>query len=338
MNEKDQRLADYCAAHGLDGVVIRRRSNAAWITDGCDFRVDASSNLGIATLVWTPRAKLVFTDNVESPRLRAEELPDEWELRTTPWWEPLASLPEGRFRHDFPDDPLYELRNPLTRAEFARARELGADAAETLERVLREFPAGCSELDVAARLTGQLRRLNLYAPVVLVAADDRLSRYRHPIPTDRRAERVLMAAICAERHGLIVSATRIVHFGPVSEDLRRRHEAVCAVDRALHLATKPGARWCDVLAEGQRVYRETGFADQWEKHHQGGPMGYECRDFKATPSETRCVLANQLVGWNPSITGTKSEDTILSSGEIVTRTHDWPATGARPDILVREAS
>ncbi len=335
MNEKDQRLRDYCAANQLDGIVIRRRSNAAWITDGCDFRIDGSSSLGIATLLWTPAAKVVYADNIEAPRLRAEELSDEWELRESNWWEPLPHFPEGRYTHDFPDDPLYELRNPLTRAETARVRELGADAAATLERVLREFPAGWSELDVAGRITGQLRRLNIFAPVVLVAADERLTRYRHPIPTERRAERVLMAAICAERHGLIVSATRIVHFGPLPADLRRRHDAVCAVDRALHLATKPGARWCDVLAEGQRVYAETGFADEWRRHHQGGPMGYECRDFKATPSETRAVLANQLVGWNPTIAGTKSEDTILSSGEIVTRTNDWPTCGARPDILVR---
>ncbi|HVR87234.1 MAG TPA: aminopeptidase P family protein, partial [Planctomycetota bacterium] len=65
------------------------------------------------------------------------------------------------------------------------------------------------------------------------------------------------------------------------------------------------------------------------------PMGYEGRDFKATPTETRKVVAKQLVGWNPSITGTKSEDTLLSTGEVLTAARDWPTVGARPDILCR---
>jgi len=41
------------------------------------------------------------------------------------------------------------------------------------------------------------------------------------------------------------------------------------------------------------------------------------------------------VGWNPSITGTKSEDTILSSGEVITGMKNWPVCGSRPDILCR---
>jgi len=68
---------------------------------------------------------------------------------------------------------------------------------------------------------------------------------------------------------------------------------------------------------------------------RGGPMGYEGRDFKATPTETREVVEDQAVGWNPSIAGTKSEDTILSSGEVLTLTKDWPLRGGRPDILTR---
>jgi hypothetical protein len=47
-----------------------------------------------------------------------------------------------------------------------------------------------------------------------------------------------------------------------------------------------------------------------------------------------------MVGWNPSITGTKSEDTILTRAagrapEILTAMTDWPMLGQRPDILVR---
>jgi hypothetical protein len=67
-------------------------------------------------------------------------------------------------------------------------------------------------------------------------------------------------------------------------------------------------------------------------------MGYEARDFKATPTETRTVKPDQVVGWNPSITGTKSEDTILvraDAPEIVTETGGWPLDDGRPVILER---
>ena len=130
--------------------------------------------------------------------------------------------------------------------------------------------------------------------------------------------------------------TRIVHFGKPPKDLLRRHDAVCRVDEALHAATAPGVPWCVALEAGLHAYRETGFPDEWTRHHQGGPTGYEGRDFKATPTETRPIVENQLVGWNPSIEGTKSEDTILSTNRgVLTRTPGWPMNGNRPDILVR---
>jgi Xaa-Pro dipeptidase len=83
------------------------------------------------------------------------------------------------------------------------------------------------------------------------------------------------------------------------------------------------------------AYAEQGYADEWLKHFQGGPMGYATRDFWATPTEQRFIAENQAVGWNPSITGTKSEDTMLSTGEVLTQTPGWPMNGTRPDIMVR---
>lgn len=338
MSEKDQRLAAFCRERGCDGVLLRRRSNIAWITDGADTHCDTSTSLGIACVLWTPRKKTVFTDNIESARLRDEEFGGDWEIVDRPWWEP-ERIPAGNWISDWPDDAIAELRFSLTPREIERVRALGRDAAEVMERLFKnDVKPGMTERHLGGALAGWLRDRGIFGHVILVAADDRISKYRHPIPTARPIERVVMAAICAQRHGLIVSVTRLVHFGPLSGDLRRRHDAVCTVDQALHSATRPGARWCDVLAAGVRAYEQTGFGEEWKKHHQGGPMGYEARDFKATPGETRCVLENQLVGWNPSITGTKSEDTILSTGEIVTQTGDWPMCGTRPDLLVRKGT
>ncbi len=336
MNEKDLRLARWCDLNHVDGVWLRRRTNIAWLTDGADVHVDSSSSTGVASLLWTPKKKVVLTTNIEAKRLADEEFGSEWEVRATNWWE-KAAPPKGRYATDFPDDPFADLRAPLTPLEIKRMRELGARTAQALRHVLMNIGwKGEAERRIAGGLAGALRGDGIQTPVLLVASDARIARYRHPIPTDKKIEKTVMIAVCPRRYGLMVALTRLVYYGrKLPSDLRRKHDAVCKVDATLHAATKPGVRWCDILAEGIRVYKETGFAEEWKKHHQGGPVGYEGREFKATPTETRKVVDSQAVGWNPSITGTKSEDTILSSGEVLTAMDDWPMCETRPDILCR---
>lgn len=344
MTETDRRLSEFCAARGVPGIVLRRRSNIAWAADGADVHCDTATGLGVATLVWSPARKLCLTDAIEAPRLRAEEpfLRTRWEVESLDWWardDRIARALAAGYACDFPDDPLHDARASLTPEQAARARTLGRESAEVVEKLMKaDVKPGMTEHHLGGAVAGWLRDRGIQAHVCLIASDERLARFRHPIPTAKPIDKVAMVAICAQRHGLIVSLTRIVHFGPIPDDLRRRHEACTAVDRALHAATTPGARWCDILAAGVREYAARGFAEEWKLHHQGGPMGFECRDFKATPDEARTVISNQLVGWNPSISGTKSEDTILTgpgAPEVITSTGNWPQTQGRPDILVR---
>lgn len=347
MTETDRRLHEFCKSRGVPGIVLRRRSNIAWAADGADVHCDTATSLGVAALLWSPSRKACLTDQIEAARLRAEEpfAANGWQVESLDWWETdrrLADALAAGYACDFPDDPLYDLRASLTAEQAARARTLGRESAEVVERLMKnDVKPGMTEHHLGGAVSGWLRDRGIQGHVVLVASDERIARFRHPIPTAKPIQKSAMVAICAQRQGLIVSLTRIVHFGAISDDLRRRHEACTAVDRTLHAATLPGARWCDILAAGVKEYAAHGFPEEWKLHHQGGPMGFECRDFKATPSETRPVKAAQLVGWNPSISGTKSEDTLLTAdatggpGEIITRTGDWPETSGRPDILVR---
>ncbi len=292
MTEKERRLAAWCKERGVDGVWLKRRTNIAWLSDGADVHVDAASTTGVGSIVWTPRRKIVLTSNIEKPRLGDEEFGDGWEIQPQDWWR-TEKLPKGKLATDFPDDPFADLRASLTDLELTRVRELGLYTSIALEQILKGFlRPGHTEQEIAGALSGIFRGWGASTPVVLVAADDRIAKYRHPIPTARKIEKTVLVAVCPRRHGLI-------------------------------------------LEVGLQAYRETGFKDEWKLHHQGGPMGYEGRDYKATPTETRKVVAHQLVGWNPSITGTKSEDTILSTGEVLTAAREWPMVGARPDILCR---
>ena len=91
--------------------------------------------------------------------------------------------------------------------------------------------------------------------------------------------------------------------------------------------TVPGARISDVFQSAVQAYEHEGYGEEWPLHHQGGATGYAGRDFKGTPDCGEIVQPNQAYAWNPSITGTKSEDTIIVSEadqEIISLTEDWP--------------
>ena len=155
-----------------------------------------------------------------------------------------------------------------------------------------------------------------------------------------------MVVLCARKWGLIASLTRLVHFGELPSSIRRKHDAVVKVDAAFISRTRPGTKVGEILEYGRKTYAEVGHPEEWKFHHQGGPTGYAGRDYKATPDNENIIQANQAVAWNPSIAGTKSEDTIIALGkktEILTSVRGWPmieveiegARLERPDILVR---
>jgi Xaa-Pro aminopeptidase len=203
-----------------------------------------------------------------------------------------------------------------------------------------------TEHEIAGLLDRRLYSRGIVPTLTLVATDERIDRYRHPIPTDKKLVRRAMLVTGARKWGLIVSATRMVQFGAMPEELRRRHDSVMQVDAALIAATRPGARMGDVLRKAVEAYSDTGYPGEWKLHHQGGPTGYRAREFKVSESTDAVVLENQAFAWNPSITGTKTEDTIIatSSGAIIqSETDDWPKVNveidgrviARPDTLVR---
>jgi Xaa-Pro dipeptidase len=63
-------------------------------------------------------------------------------------------------------------------------------------------------------------------------------------------------------------------------------------------------------------------------HHQGGPASYRSREWIAHPRSQEIVQARQAFAWNPTITGTKVEDTVLLRDgqlESITSTAGWPS-------------
>ena len=211
--------------------------------------------------------------------------------------------------------------------EIERYRRLGQDAAQSVETACFEAKPGDAELDVAASLAFECQKRNILPLVNLVAGDERIARYRHPLPTSNQIRRTMMVALTGRRHGLHVSLTRIVSFGPPDSELAARHRAVTAVDTRFNLESRTGVTLGEVVSKAIDQYASEGFPKEWELHHQGGLTGYAGREIFGTPASQYRLQHNQVLTWNPSITGTKSEDTILLSGngpEVLTRSGNWP--------------
>jgi hypothetical protein len=153
-----------------------------------------------------------------------------------------------------------------------------------------------------------------------------------------------MISVNARKWGLIVSLTRFVHFGKVPGELKDKYLANVFIDCVFMAATRPGVPARQVLQRGVEAYQEKGFPEEWKLHHQGGSIGYTGRDYRTNWSTLAIVQENQAFTWNPSLAGTKSEDTILARPEgveMITRPISYPKlvmtvdgiSFVRPDIL-----
>jgi len=362
LEEKLYRTRRYLEEKALDGVYLKRRCNFAWITCGGDNRIVDHSEDGWSGVLVTKDRAVLITDNTELPRIVDEEikgLPIETYEYT--WYK--AELRDSivktcgsdnvacdielpglkRLQQDF-DRIQYQLTGP----EINRFRELGRATSLAFTGIGGEIELRMTELDVAAMVSFELMKKNIQPQLILVACDNRISDYRHPIPTMKKIERYVMYVAVAVKWGLNLSITRFVHFGEPSEELRRKHEAILNIDARLILNTRPGKKIVDIFKEHRNSFARYGYPDEWQKLHQGGSTSYRIRDVKATldTPDTEVVMVNQVYAWNPTIAGIKSEDTIVvleDRNEILSEDPNWPFVEVtvdgdkikRPDLMIK---
>jgi Xaa-Pro aminopeptidase len=333
--------------------LLSNRANFSWLTGGRTSHIRSDVEKGVASLWVTPKDVELWCNSIEEKRFLEEEAKGlSFTYRVHPWYETTraklkkAGSDDGAYGLFSLKDDISRLRWSLLPDEMARYRQVGKLSGEAMEIVGKKVRKGWRENQVAAELSKELVDRGLEPSVILVGSDERLKRYRHPLPTSKKIERTVMMVICAKGHGLIANLTRIVHFGEMPMDLKLRHHACLQVECAMWAKTAVGVEAWQVFQGGASEYAAQGFDGEWKKHHQGGPTGYETRDYLVTPTCKEKLVANQAIAWNPSITGTKSEDTILLTRkglEAITPTPNWPMvkvsyggkTYARPDILKR---
>jgi len=358
---KEERLRSLMDSSGLKGILLKRQSNYSWFTAGGMNMVSISTDIGFSSLLITDKEKFCVANTIEKFRNMEEEglqdlgfslLDYEWyegnELECIEKVVPIkdigCDIPFEGTR--FIGEDIKHLRYKLTPSEIERYLWLGEKTSIAVESVLQKVNPGDSE----AEITGELAKLLWIDRIDQVgfqaAADDRVYKYRHPIPTERKIEKYVMLCVMSRKWGLHTTITRLLSFGELPSKLRKQYQDNVFIECSMIAATRPGVKTSNVFIKAKDLYEELGYKGEWKLHHQGGAMGYDIRDYICNAQSSELVQENQCFCWNPSISGTKSEDGFIALKEgfvFITKPVLFPTLKIklegiefiRPDILIK---
>jgi len=344
--DRFERLKLLLTTRGFEAVVLTKPANIAAFFRGAQlslgFRQEPPGRIAICMT----REKVVLLGNrTEVSRVAEDELSwlhgltgrpfrwDEWHLKASVKVyldsEGIKRVCDdiGAFGENI-GTALEVMYYPLSDEEIKNIRELAKDTASIVESEAKNLDSGPTEVRVAGELAGQLVSRSIWPELIMVAADERIGRFRHCVPKDIPIRRLALLSVTVHRRGVYVSLTRLVSLGAATPEWRQLQEACNRVDATAILLSKPGTSVGEIFSAMKRSYAEEGYPDEWAAHHQGGPAGFYGRDYKATEHESRSLVERQPIVWNPTVCGAKSEDTILTGRmgqipEIITETGTW---------------
>ncbi|GAB2825562.1 M24 family metallopeptidase [Alpinimonas psychrophila] len=358
---------------GIENVVLTTPGAVAWVTGGMNPPIDRTAATDLVWVCISASRCVIVTTQIEAPRLIAEMQPELFGIDVVgvPWWDAVAMVnasalalgvagdvdlhkigSDGHpgFGLDISDD-IISARMSLCSAETDELRSLGRDATAAVQEVLKAWTPGETDFQIQARISAAMELVGADCPVLLVGADDRIAKFRHPIARGASANRLVMAVLVARRSGLHVALTRYASAGKPAESLL---EGLAAAKR-IHVKTLSahlsGSTYGSVLEAIDEAYAAEGHSGAWREHYQGGPIGYAQREFEISPVQTDSrwwqepISPGNAVAWNPSVAGGgKDEDTYIvgknGAHEWITSAPGWPTTLVpetqflRPDILM----
>lgn len=326
---KIARLQRIMEERALDAIYLKRQDNFAWMTCGGINYVGLGEMGNCGLLITRSGETHAVTNRIEAPRMRDEEKLEEmgFAIHAAPWYETAFEGEEisrlthgGRVGRDHgtADNVANDVklsRFSLTESEVERYREGGYLTARAIEEAIASVRPGDTEHETVGRLTEIIRAHGMDVVSAMCAGDQRISLYRHPVPTDHVMKKRVQLGGNMRYKGLIICCTRLLNFEPVSPELHAQYMANVEIDCTLMAASKPGCTFVSALEAGRAAYEARGYGEEFAKHHQGGPIGYAGRDYRVDFTTPGFIAENQAFCWNPSITGTKSEDTVISTRE-----------------------
>ncbi|MGC8545661.1 MAG: M24 family metallopeptidase [Athalassotoga sp.] len=320
VSRKINLLRQYMLDKKKNAVLIRRTDNFAWITSGARSYVSITNFFGAAFVIVTSDRSYVLTKNMESKRLKNEELTDNFEIVEIPWFEDIEkSTINFLSGKDFVDDSENEFSNFLSHSrvelseyEISNYKNLGFKSTEALERSMKKIDRNMTEIEVKALVEYELTKAGLDVLLVLVYGDKSRLLYRHNLPRNLKIGNKCIVSICAKEKGLVASVTRTVEFEKDVE-FEKQHRINAVIDTQILEELSKTYSLSEMFSKIKEIYRKNGYPEEWKLHHQGGITGYNSREFISTPYSNVNIKNNMAFAWNPTITGTKFEDTYLKT-------------------------
>ncbi len=371
MSEADPRIrgeiesrhaaaGDFLRRHTSDALLVADPANVSWFTLGA-VAPASSDDFESPAIYLMPSHRWLLCSNLDTQWLFDGDLNGlGFNVKEWSWTFGRASLISElisgkKVASDRPCNgcqvvgaELAAMRRRLTEIEMERLRSLGADLAHALEATGRNFERGDSEAEIAGQLCHRLVRRGMVPVNVIVSADGRLRRYRRHSPSAAApVERSCLLQATAKRHGLHVTASRMVCFDAPPADLRAEMECACRWTALLIVGATPRIAWPELWEKSLKFLQTTPYEHEWRSMPVGWLTGYRSVEALLIPTDSSRVLEDAAaIAWQGNIGAVTCADTVIltSSGpDIVTPVEMWPlkrikvagATVDRPDILIR---
>lgn len=328
-----QKLRSWMSERGFDLFFVQNPENFAWLSGGGDNTVVVNRPMAWLEVLSEASAPVrLHTSRIEAQRLADEEV-EGLEVIRYPWYATPGPPSPNDSEHD-----LTPLRLVLGPQEQERYRALGRDAALAVGEVMRDAEPEWTESELIGAVSSALYAYGIQPVVLLAAGEERIGKYRHPLPKDKPLGKLGVAVLCGRREGLIANVTRLKTWGHGKARVLMDH--VLHVESVALSCTLPGKTLSEVFAALKQAYADIGRPEAIEEHHQGGLTGYKPREVLATPSNLTALEVGMAVAWNPSLPGAKAEDTFLigeNGLENLTLDPHWPMVEVegrlRPGLL-----
>jgi antitoxin VapB len=321
-----------------------------WRTGGLSDPIDVTSSSDPVWVIDCNAGSALITNEIEAPRLEHDFRVSAlgWDVLTVPWFDdearltraseyanaaPLALLSDAAGIGHNVKDILTRARLVLSEAEREDLRDLGTLTGAALGAGMDAWrPDITTDFEVASAISGTLESEGARAVCLIVGGDDRLRAFRHPLAVGDVVKDALMAVVVAKRAGMHVAATRLCTRS-ADDEIVTLMKSLGSINDAVLEASLPGGTWGDTMIALALAYDDAGYHDAWREHFQGGPIGFEQREFELAPTQIDSPFwaverrAGTAVAWNPSLRGgAKIEETyfIGESLELLTATPSWP--------------
>ena len=362
ISDKVAKLREYMTAEQLDGIYISKQNHFAWITAGGDNIITRFTDAGVCAILITQSDRYFICNNIEAGRMKDEEFLDQLGFKEMSfyWYEDKeaeciaqAIGANGKLAADIPmagavdaNPIILDLEKVLSENEIGRYLYMGSLYSKVIEEFMETIRPGDTERKIAGGLAAKMWENGLEPVLFLVASDERVYKYRHPIPTDKPVEKWLMISCNARYKGLVTKITRMMYFGDLPKELNEQYLKTLDIENQMIRMTKAGVDDLTIYHEAQKLYAEHGYPEMWKEHHQGGPQSYTNGFYLTHENSHEVIRQHQCYCYNPSITGTKSEDAVIITEEgpiFVTYPVSFPAEVSiidgheyrRPGILVK---